>query len=602
MSIIQNRSDSFALKNDSLVQRIGFNQLVRLIKPPGLLPIIIFLGLLVSNGFSANIYVAENTLGAGTGADPADAISVATMNAGQAAGTVYYLVGTITSTIGVFANNVTVNFMANASITRPNGEAIYMNNVSGAVINGGVNGIIQNTATGTGLTYSNAATFIDASGSSGSTFENLSFLNQYVHTSINDVNANIAACGGIYANGFGGSNNIVSCLFSNVGWCINIQSTSANFLLVSNCAFYNYDHGVVPNGFTNIAILNNHFDTTANWDTKANAYHHDPIHYFSSFINLQSFVIAGNVFTNNLGNNNTAMIYLETNPRNVLIYSNLFLQYPSNCINDGMVYAVGPTNDICNNTFLGSGVYNSSGLTAGGRGSIVENNLFNDLNTFVSVPNTVVPRFANNLYANQAPGGNPPWGTNGAAFTTLTQWQGAVGDANSAYTAASTGVVNPDGTIPPGSPAIGAGANLSSILTTGLLGSLHSTVDVGAYQVSTPGSTSGTTAPSTIVVTPPVESFGVVPIGITTNEILTVQNTSSGVVTGGVTATLPYNIVSGGSYTLTPGQSQAVTISFSPTVVGHDVETVTFSGGTGTNVVLTGVGGQMSAPQNLQSH
>ena len=45
----------------------------------------------------------------------------------------------------------------------------------------------------------------------------------------------------------------------------------------------NYDHGATSFGNTasNVRIFNNHFGSTATWDTgKANYYHHDGIHVF----------------------------------------------------------------------------------------------------------------------------------------------------------------------------------------------------------------------------------------------------------------------------------------------------------------------------------
>lgn len=436
-----------------------------------------------------DIYVAQLPLGLGDGSTSNNAEGFSSFNATiLAPGDTLHIEGRLTndlllSTSGSVDNPITIYFEPGASLSRTNGRLIYIGGLSNIMVDGGVNGIIENTATGTGMAYSNAATLVDASGAANVAFKNLLFRNQYVHTTTNDVNANIAAAGGVYANGLGGSNYFISCTFSNIGWCLNILASPTS-MIVSNCSFYCYDHGVVPGG-TNIAIVNSHFDTTANWDTTANAYHHDPIHYFGT-TNVSSFIISGNIFTGNLGKNNTAMIYLETAPPNTLIYNNLFLQYPSNYLNDGMVVDSGNNTRILNNTFAGaSGTYNSGGLVIGGHGSVVANNLFTSLDNFVYQPNGSVS-YSNNIYANQAAGGNAGWATNGMSFSTFAGWTNAMKEANSIYTNAS--LINLAGILRPTSPAIGAGANLSGVFKTDYAGNARPSTgpwDAGAYQTNT---------------------------------------------------------------------------------------------------------------------
>lgn len=557
--------------------------------------------------FGADFYVASVPQGAGDGSSAANAIAVNSLNLGSLVpGDTLHLVGILTNSIrlttsGTAANPITVHFEPGAKLSLPNGELIVMNNLSYVVIDGGLNGVIQNTATGTGLTYSNAATFIDASGSSSCTFKNLLFQNQYIHTSTNDAYPDIAASGAIYANGLGGSNYIISDTFSNIGWCVSILATPS-FLLVTNCAFFNYDHGVVPGG-TNIVIVGNHFDTAANWDTVANAYHHDPIHFFGANpTNVASFIIAGNIFTNNLGNNNTAMIYLETAPPNVLLYNNLFLQYPSNYLNDGMVVAMGKNTQVLNNTFAGTvGTYNSSGLVTGTAGTVVANNLFNSLDNYVYVQTGAGLVFSNNIYANHAAGGNSPWATKGGSFGTFSAWQAAVGDANSFYTNAV--VVNANGTLPLSSPAVGAGANLSGLFTTDFSGTGR--LSIGAWVVGAVsgiiGSQPTVSGAPVISVTPIGQIIGVISVGAMTNEVFMVSNTGGGTLSGNASVGAPYNIVSGGSYNLSAGQSQTVIVSYHPTTVGASIQLLTFGGGAGTNITLNGTA-VMPPPQNLQPH
>jgi hypothetical protein len=459
------------------------SQIFRITRQPKIRLALILIYILALNGFGATIYVAQIATGDASGSSPSNRCSIDSINASWNihAGDTISLGGTVSwldiAGSGSAGNPITLLFESGSKMSRPNGELIYMNNVSNIIVDGGTNGIIENTATGTGMTYSNSVTFIDASGSRDLTFKNLCFQNQYIHTSSADSNPNIAACGGVYANGLGGDNYFISDVFSNVGWCLNILVSPPRSMTVSNCAFYRYDHGVVPSG-TNITIINNHFDSTANWDTVANTYHHDPIHYFGG-LSPSSFVIAGNLFTGDLGKNNTAMIYLETSAQNMLAYNNVFLQYPSDYLNNGMLSCGGTNNLVLNNTFAGSGVANSLGLGIGGSAT-VENNVFSGLTTFIySASGTQT--FNHNLYAKAVSGGNSPWGTHVANYNSFSAWQAAVGDANSINTVAN--VINADGTPTSGSAAVGAGTNLSGIFTTDIKGVARTAIwDIGAYQ------------------------------------------------------------------------------------------------------------------------
>ena len=112
-----------------------------------------------------------------------------------------------------------------------------------------------------------------------------------------------------------------------------------------------------------------------------------------------------------------------------------------------------------------------------------------------------------------------------------------------------------------------------------------------------------------ISVTPLSENFGSIGIGMTTNLTFTVQNTGSGTLAGSASVAAsfnfvgvagPYSIVSGGSYSLGAGQSQTVTVSYTPTTAGATSQTITFSGGAGASVTLTGMAG-IPAPANLQA-
>jgi hypothetical protein len=446
----------------------------------------ILLCALTLNCAGSTVYLSDAGSGDGSGSGPADCKSTSIWNSSQgylAPGDFLTMVGTNALIIGVWssgtaASPITVNFYPGAKFSAPNGEFIRIVDESYVVVDGGPGGsIMENTGSGTGLAYGYGQNLIDISGSSYITVKNIQFLNQYVHTSPSDLGQ--AGGGGvIYANWLGGTNYFQNLTFSNACWCLTILATSCPSITVSNCSFYRFDHGVVPNNGVNISILNCRFDTTANWDTTANGYHHDGIHYFGGTSTPQSFIIAGNIFKGDWGANNTAFIFNETAPENVKLYNNVLIQYPGNTLNDGMVVSGGTNQLILNNTFVGSGTYNATAITATAYNTVIANNLFNNFNVYVGIVAGSVIALSNNVYANQAPGGD--------GWSSFASWTNNVGEVNSSYTAASSGVVNGDGTIPNGSPAINGGANLSSVFTTDYAGNARPATGawmIGAYQV-----------------------------------------------------------------------------------------------------------------------
>lgn len=472
------------------------------------------IALLCSFALSVNLtarardfYVAQSALGIGDGSSPANAQPVAWLNvgvnwgsaAGQInAGDTVHLVGTINNTVyvsgsGTLNSAVTLYFEPNARISLPAGNGIwFLGAISNFVIDGGTNGIIENTANGTGLANQQSWAGVYAPGVNNLTVKNLHINNMYVHTNVADISIDIAAAGGIYLNGGVGNLVFTGNTFSNVGWCINLVSPALGSMIqIQNCQFYNYDHGVALSGWpATIDISSNRFDTTANWDNTANRYHHDGIHYFGGTTNMVSFMIAGNLFTGNYGANNTAHIYLETAPPNVVLQNNVFLQYPGNYLNNGFAVVSGNNNRIVNNTFLGSGVLNSTALSIGGTNVSIENNLFSGTTGFIGVSGGSAPHASYNLYANQIGAGGSPFGFNAINYNTFTSWATAIGETHSNYKISAN--INADGTLRALSPAIGAGGDLSVYFTNDFSGSVRTAPwDIGAYAASSAVKSSG---------------------------------------------------------------------------------------------------------------
>jgi hypothetical protein len=108
---------------------------------------------------------------------------------------------------------------------------------------------------------------------------------------------------------------------------------------------------------------------------------------------------------------------------------------------------------------------------------------------------------------------------------------------------------------------------------------------IGAYEFST-----GITTNPVIMVSPNSLDFGTLFTNTATNLTFTVINVGGGTLAGSVSVPAPFQVVSGGTYSLGSNQPQTVTIQFNPTAAGPASQTVTFSGGGGATATVTGTG------------
>jgi len=131
-----------------------------------------------------------------------------------------------------------------------------------------------------------------------------------------------------------------------------------------------------------------------------------------------------------------------------------------------------------------------------------------------------------------------------------------------------------------GSIPVNAGANLGSPYNVDIDGKTRGADgawDIGAYEAQS----GATAAAPSAVVSPAQLVFGAVAVGATSNLAFTVQNAGGGTLSGTASVAAPFSIVSGGSYNLAGGQTQVVTVAYSPVTAGGSTQTVTFTGGTG---------------------
>lgn len=475
---------------------------------------IIFI-LLSSTAFAEDIYISQTAQGGDTGINCANSHDATWFNtAGNwgdgvskiGPGDITHLCGTITSSIatkmsGTVGLPITILFESGAKISRASGNCLTIAHAY-ILVDGGTNGVIENTDNGTNLGFKNATSGIIASGSTVGNLEvkNLIIQNLYIHSSLTDTGStgqDLTTAGGIYWNSSGSNIYIHDNIFHDMCWALNVQGTNSrsNFNVYNN-TFYNYDHGVGGlGGLSNVNIYNNHFGTTANWDTTADKWHHDGIHvFYGAGIAISNVNIYDNIFDGDWGTNNTAHIFIEgdythTDPNadsNFSIYNNVFIQNSGNMLNNGFASGGGTNWAWYNNTFLGAGVNNSRCVALSGADIIFKNNILYGCNTFISdsAGTTYLSGgLNNNLYSNRAGGGNEPFVYQGTNKTTFTLWQSATGqDSNS--TQISDAFLNVDGSLKSISSAIDSGTTITYFSTdyAGLTRPIGAAWDIGAYE------------------------------------------------------------------------------------------------------------------------
>ena len=110
----------------------------------------------------------------------------------------------------------------------------------------------------------------------------------------------------------------------------------------------------------------------------------------------------------------------------------------------------------------------------------------------------------------------------------------------------------------------------------------------------------GTGVPaSSLTILPSALDFGSVPVGAFRESTLVVANAGGGVVTGSVTTSLPFSIVTGGTFSLAPGQSQTITVRFAPLSVGAHTANASIVSSAGSATRVMSGGGTTASP--LQS-
>jgi hypothetical protein len=101
-----------------------------------------------------------------------------------------------------------------------------------------------------------------------------------------------------------------------------------------------------------------------------------------------------------------------------------------------------------------------------------------------------------------------------------------------------------------------------------------------------------------VMVTPMSLDFGAVKNHTTATNTLLVENAGGGKLVGKATVAPPFKIISGANYTLKEDAAQLIVITYTPGSAPAVTQTVTFTGGGGAKVTVTGRAAGASSAQN----
>lgn len=361
--------------------------------------------------YAEDIYYAQGSSGDVSGnscsnAKPISALAWGSGTGNIGAGDMLHLCGTITSTLTIGAsgtdlstNAITIKWEDGAKFSKEvwgttTSAAIYASGKSNIILDGGTNGLIENTDNGTGKGNSVDSNFIFAdSGPSHWEIKNLLLNNVYVRiesTESNRYGSAINIQGAfhdirVHNNTIHDGNKLVMFAY----WGTGVKDVLFYSNTVYNSAVcLTVGSGDVNATIDNVQIYNNTFHRTLAWSGQA-AIHTDLTHTFAvhSGSGITNLKIHNNNYSGVCGTNSTTLMYIEGYVRSPQISNNtlMFEANPGACGN-GMMYLksnIGAYVD--NNTFVSTDTASNSGLMIGGStGVVIRNNRFARLHVSIS--------------------------------------------------------------------------------------------------------------------------------------------------------------------------------------------------------------------------
>lgn len=457
---------------------------------------------------AATFYIAQTATGAADGSSPANAKAVSYLNdsnnwgAGKpfAPGAIIGLCGTITSTItvqgsGTSGSPITLYFMPGAKMSAPAfvDWAIRIDRKDWITVDGGVDGIIENTANGSNRAHQIASAGIAGDSCNHLLVHHLTVRNIYVHDDRADI-TNQDFFGLCISNSSGAAGaftdfEVHDCHLSHAGIGVNadygvVSAVNWHHNTIRNC---NWGGRIGDRGVgaitSNIQIHHNDVADYANWDTDIDLYHHNGFYCWAeSGGHLRDVRQYANLLGPGYGNCfdrpggcATSGLFFSGNIGDILVYNNLFLaDEGGDAPASGFIvlwstqpFGSGNTGlRALNNTIVGTG--GGKGITFIGRGGYeAKNNVIVAVTTAIYFSLTgglgVLDSDYNLAYGLTA-GQEFSQSTTGAGnFYSFAGWQGLGHDTHGQVSnPALTGSYHLGG----GSPGLNAATNLFSSFTT----------------------------------------------------------------------------------------------------------------------------------------
>lgn len=421
------------------------------------------------------------------------------------AGDTVILWGTFTNAItvtnsGAAGNPVTFLFSDGAKIAIPSipeTGGIALGSYNHITIDGGSNGIIESTANGSGQGQTNSYGIRETPNAGGISVENMTIRNLYVRTNDQDVIESY----GVYLYGVMSNITVRNCTFTWGGAGIALVygvGDSYNFQIISNTIDYvniGTVFGSANNGgakLTGATWAWNRVNNFREWDNPgANTFHHNGLFAWADHVGatITNLYITNNYIGGAWGEtaHGTSGIGLSGDPGiiyNTIIANNV-VSFLTGGAGNGAVRLFNTTKTlVANNTFhTATADLSMARLFTTMTDVVFTNNIFSGFDIgFYSVPQaTSLPTasdkniFHNTVYYARL---DSDW------LETLAAWQAYGFDSNSLtndplFVSAATGNYQ----LQSGSPAIGAGANLSGVFNIDITGATRSAPwDIGAYE------------------------------------------------------------------------------------------------------------------------
>lgn len=509
------------------------------------LQILLVLSSLIIAGpvFAKDVYVAQTSSGAASGADCSDAYALSWLNTASnwVPGETIHLCGTITGApnstaitvpaSGTSGSPITIYFEPGAVLTSPvwnaNGAIslgtnsyITINGASGGHITNTLNGSSGNTCQAGSCQYQQDSQGITGNGGNNIVIENLLIDHIYDRASGSTTDTNrfgesITLSGGsniqILNNNLYDGDTLIGYVYNGGPW---------SNLTISGNTVERCNHGITLGAssgtpqLSNVTIANNTIDWLQWWNG-VSGNHLDGMIIFNEAPNNAGYINGLNIYDNTIGPNigqiNTSAVFIDTYAasqiQNMKVYNNVFTQISPYAWSNGFIAVGGSAGAlIANNTFvsydtgaLGTSAGIGLSISQNDTNTIIEDNLFYSVGTPINCGpgNAWPPSLTSNyniFWDYNTAGGSGAFYFPSYNAMTWALWQAQGYDANSLtgqpqlasnYSLLSTDTV-----------AKGHGTSLAADFTTDIIGVSRTQGtgwDIGAYESK---ASAGLTAPS----------------------------------------------------------------------------------------------------------